>query len=224
MEAEIPPPQPPCVFVFTDIRGSTKLWEKYHNAMRAAIKLHNQLLRRLLRNYGGYEIKTEGDAFIISFSNIINALKWAINSQLQLLEVDWPTEILNCDVCQPVYSADGNVLLYRGLSVRMGIHYGHNAICEPDNVTHRMDYLGMDIILACRVCSTALGGQILISKNGYEAFMSASQKEKNDLDIEFVSLGKISLKGIEQAEEVWAAYPKGIIERFKERNVSASGG
>ena len=46
--------------VFTDVQGSTSQWEKDPLTMATALRLHNVIIRRNLRKYGGYEVKTEG--------------------------------------------------------------------------------------------------------------------------------------------------------------------
>ena len=83
--------------VFTDIRNSTHLWDA-NAGMRTAVRLYNQLLRRQLRLCGGYEVKTEGDAFMCSFQNALSALKWCLTVQLDLLHESWPLEILECEI------------------------------------------------------------------------------------------------------------------------------
>jgi adenylate cyclase len=93
LEAEIDPPTGTLALVFTDIKNSTLLWESNPVAMRAAIKVHNTIMRRALRNIGGYEVKTEGDAFMVTFKNAEDALKWCLTIQVQLLDADWPQEV-----------------------------------------------------------------------------------------------------------------------------------
>ncbi|KAG7134983.1 Adenylate cyclase like protein [Verticillium longisporum] len=146
LEAEIPAPTGQISIVFTDIKNSTTLWEMYPSAMRSAIKLHNEVMRRQLRRIGGYEVKTEGDAFMIS-----------------LLEVNWPPEVLNSVSCQPLFDKD-NALIFKGLSVRMGIHFGE-AVNEMDPVTRRMDYFGPMVNKASRISAVADGGQITVSSD-----------------------------------------------------------
>ena len=67
LEQEIEPPIGPLALVFTDIKNSTLLWDSYPAPMRSAIKIHNTIMRRQLRITGGYEVKTEGDAFMVAF-------------------------------------------------------------------------------------------------------------------------------------------------------------
>ncbi|KJR85782.1 adenylate cyclase [Sporothrix schenckii 1099-18] len=163
LDAEVPAPTGLIAIVFTDIKSSTTLWEIYPAAMRSAIKLHNDVMRRQLRYIGGFEVKTEGDAFMVSFPTATSALLWAFAVQLQLLDAPWPTEMLNSVTCQPILDKDSNII-FRGLSVRMGIHWGE-PLCEPDPITRRMDYYGPMVNKAARINSIADGGQITVSSD-----------------------------------------------------------
>ncbi|KAK6358666.1 cysteinyl-tRNA synthetase [Orbilia blumenaviensis] len=163
---EIPPPEVDVCLVFTDIKGSTLLWETYPIAMRSAIKSHNDIMREQLRLVGGYEVKTEGDAFMVAFPTVTSALLWTFNVQLTLLSYEaWPPEILRSQQCAEVWASDGDgakSLVYRGLSVRMGIHFGQ-PVCERDPITKRMDYFGPMVNRAARIEGVADGGQIAVS-------------------------------------------------------------
>ena len=61
--------------------GSTELWEFDKETMDEAISLHDKLLRSHLREYSGYEVATEGDAFVIAFHEATDAIKWCIAVQ-----------------------------------------------------------------------------------------------------------------------------------------------
>lgn len=163
LEAEVPAPTGLLTIVFTDIKGSTNLWETYPLAMRSAIKLHNDVMRRQLRRIGGFEVKTEGDAFMVSFPTATSALLWCFAVQTSLLEVDWPSEMLNSITCSAVHDKDNN-LIFRGLSVRMGVHWGE-PLAELDPVTRRMDYYGPMVNKASRISACADGGQITVSSD-----------------------------------------------------------
>lgn len=162
LEREVAPPIGHVALVFTDIKNSTSLWET-NGGMQSAMRLHNILLRRQLRVVGGYEVKTEGDAFMVSFPSVSSALIWCFNVQIQLLREDWPQEILESEDGKEVRDLDGNVI-YRGLSVRMGIHWGW-PVCENDPVTRRMDYFGPMVNRAARISGAADGGQIMASRD-----------------------------------------------------------
>lgn len=66
----------------------------------------------------------------------MSALLWCLTCQLELLREDWPQELLDSKECREITNAHGEVL-YRGVSVRMGIHWGE-PVCELDPVTRRM--------------------------------------------------------------------------------------
>lgn len=57
------PPEKNVTYLFTDIQGSTELWEKYPNEMNEALKFHDEQFRAVLNECYGYEVNTEGDAF-----------------------------------------------------------------------------------------------------------------------------------------------------------------
>ncbi|KAI8098722.1 uncharacterized protein BX664DRAFT_363060 [Halteromyces radiatus] len=162
LEREIPPPINQVALVFTDIKSSTQFWETQPENMRSAIKIHDNLLRRTLRNVGGYEVKTEGDAFMVCFQSITAALLWCFTVQLQLLEADWPAGILDTEEGREIEK--DNVIIYRGLSVRMGIHWGM-PVFERNPITNRMDYFGPVVNKASRICNAADGGQICVSSD-----------------------------------------------------------
>ncbi|CAO1626840.1 unnamed protein product [Sympodiomycopsis kandeliae] len=162
LEREVAPPIGNVALVFTDIKNSTKLWET-NGGMQSAMRLHNVLLRRQLRSVGGYEVKTEGDAFMVSFPSVTSALLWCFNVQLQLLKEDWPQEILESEDGKEILDGDANVI-HRGLSVRMGIHWGW-PVCETDPITRRMDYFGPMVNRASRISGAADGGQIMASRD-----------------------------------------------------------
>jgi len=80
------PPTGTVTFLFTDIEGSTKLWEEDAPAMQAALAHHDELLRWAIEERGGYVFKTVGDAFCCAFPTAPDALKVAL-------------EIVLCDPC-----------------------------------------------------------------------------------------------------------------------------
>ncbi|KAK4054665.1 cysteinyl-tRNA synthetase [Microbotryomycetes sp. JL221] len=162
LDREVAPPVGMVALVFTDIRNSTALWES-NPGMQSAIRMHNQLLRRQLRAIGGYEVKTEGDAFMVSFPTVPSALLWCLTVQLELLREDWPQEILDSEEGKEILDSRGQII-YRGLSVRMGIHWGQ-PVCEADPITRRMDYFGPMVNRSARIAAVAEGGQISCSQD-----------------------------------------------------------
>jgi class 3 adenylate cyclase len=65
------PPTGTVTFLFTDIEGSTKLWEQHAQAMQIALARHDEVLRGAIEERGGYIFKTVGDAFCAAFSTAI---------------------------------------------------------------------------------------------------------------------------------------------------------
>ncbi|QIW96027.1 hypothetical protein AMS68_001545 [Peltaster fructicola] len=242
LDQEVDAPTGDVTLVFTDIKNSTILWETYSIAMRSAIRMHNELMRRHLRIIGGYEVKTEGDAFMVAFPTVTSALLWCFTIQSQLLDVQWPQEILNSVHGEEVQDADGQVI-FRGLSVRMGIHWGRPD-CEVDPVTKRMDYFGPIVNRAARIEGVADGGQICVSADfiaevqrlleshietdrsgstgsedtyGDDVMSQAIRRELRLLSsqgFEVKDLGPRTLKGLENPEYIYLMYPHSLASRL----------
>lgn len=123
-------------FLFTDIESSTKLWEQYPDAMKAALARHDMLLKHVFEAHQGYVFKTVGDAFCVAFAQAADALMAAVEAQ-RALQVEECAEIGR-------------------LRVRMALHTG--AAEERDG-----DYLGPTLNRCARLLSVAYGDQILIS-------------------------------------------------------------
>jgi len=242
LDQEVDAPVGDVTLVFTDIKNSTILWETYPIAMRSAIRMHNEVMRRHLRIIGGYEVKTEGDAFMVAFPTVTSALLWCFTIQSQLLEVQWPQEILSSVHGEEVRDADDNPI-FRGLSVRMGIHWGQ-PVCEVDPVTKRMDYFGPMVNRAARIEGVADGGQICVSSDfiaevqrlleshietdrtnstGSEETLSddllteSIRRELRSLSsqgFEVKDLGQRTLKGLENPEYIYLMYPHTLASRL----------
>jgi predicted ATPase/class 3 adenylate cyclase len=123
-------------FLFTDIEGSTGLWERYPEAMSEALSRHDEILRAVIEANGGSVVKTAGDGFHAAFWSATHALEAALEAQRTLLREEW-AEI-------------------GPLRVRMALHTG--ATEERDG-----DYYGPPVNRAARLLSAAHGGQVLLS-------------------------------------------------------------
>lgn len=164
-------PQPPLAIVFTDIVKSTAIWEKNTPAMSQAMVIHDDLIRKLTNTYGGYEVKQNGDGFMIAFQHAVPALKFCLDIQLQLQDQKWPQELLKLGPASPVIKTEEDqgddelreTVLWRGLRLRMSAHFGE-PLCVWNDVIHRMDYLGPAVNLAARYVSVCEGGQIIVSE------------------------------------------------------------
>ena len=102
-------------FLFTDIQGSTRLWQDDPAAMEIALKRHDEILRKTVNQQNGHVFKTVGDAFCCAFAEATDAVRASLAVQLVIREEEWLTP--------------------RPIRVRMAIHTG--AARERDN-----DYFG----------------------------------------------------------------------------------
>ena len=75
-------------FLFTDIEGSTKLWEQHPDAMRLALARHDALLRAAIETNNGTVFKTVGDAFCAAFATATDALAATIDAQCALHDLE----------------------------------------------------------------------------------------------------------------------------------------
>lgn len=201
-------PRGEIALVFTDVQGSTLLWERLPQAMRTALDLHNALLRSRLENWRGYEVKTEGDAFMLAFASPSDALAWCLDVQTRLLAVDWPAGILGEPDGAQVEGESG-ALVWRGLRVRMGIHVGTPEPRE-DPKTGRMDYFGPVVNKAARVSAMAHGGQIVASGAAWDALAATAL---GNLNAKGKALGTFALKGIPAPEPLHEILAEGLQDR-----------
>jgi predicted ATPase/class 3 adenylate cyclase len=123
-------------FLFSDIEGSTRRWDSTSDAMREALRRHDEILRREIELRRGYVFKTVGDAFCAAFWTIAEAVGSAVEVQRRIQRED--------------FRAVG------GLAVRMSIHAG-----EADE--RAGDYFGAAVNRTARLLSAGHGGQILLT-------------------------------------------------------------
>ena len=79
------PPTGTVTFLFTDIEGSTKMWERDRAAMSEALARHDEILREAIEANSGYVFKTVGDAFCCAFPTAPDGLEAALGVQHNLL-------------------------------------------------------------------------------------------------------------------------------------------
>ncbi len=63
-----------------------------------------QLLHEGIAKFNGYEINTEGDSFHIAFTSVAAAVQVAMETQVRLLDSDWPKDVLKLPACGQVMS------------------------------------------------------------------------------------------------------------------------
>lgn len=122
-------------FLFTDIEGSSTLWESDPVAMREALAAHDRLLRRCIESHRGQVVKATGDGFHAAFDDPVEALTAAADIQRALQDLSSPLP----------------------LAVRCGLHSGFDESRDGD-------FFGPDVNRAARIMQAAQGGQILMSQ------------------------------------------------------------
>src|SRR5215207_6911248 len=80
-------------FLFTDIEGSTALWERDRAAMAAAVARHLTLLRAATEAHNGVLFKVVGDAVQAAFPTAPHAVAAALAAQRTLGQENWPETV-----------------------------------------------------------------------------------------------------------------------------------
>ena len=123
-------------FVFTDIEGSTRHWDRSAEKMRAALALHDELLHEAVGGNGGRVFKHTGDGVCAVFASPAAAVAAAVEAQISFRHAPWSIE--------------------GGLRIRIGIHSG-------EATTRGDDYLGPALNRVGRLHAVAHGGQVIVS-------------------------------------------------------------
>ncbi|MCA9568142.1 MAG: protein kinase [Myxococcales bacterium] len=184
--------------VFTDIQGSTRLWEAAEEVTRHSLHAHDAVMRAALQKYGGYEVKTEGDAFMVAFPEASQAIRFCVEVQRKLHEHPWSEALL----ARKEASVEPG---FRGLRVRMGVHEG---LPECRRVGNRADYYGPMVNRAARISGVGHGGQILISAETWE-------QAPRDLRAQVVEtdLGEFQLRSLSGTQRIVQIVPNELSER-----------
>ena len=125
-------------FLFTDIEGSSRLWEQEPERMRPALARHDALVRGAVHRHRGTVVKMLGDGVHAVFDDPLDAIAAIVDLQLALAEPP----------------PDGGL----ALRVRSGVNCG--AVERRDG-----DYFGSPVNRAARIMGSAHGGQILLSQS-----------------------------------------------------------
>ena len=121
--------------LFTDIEGSTRLWEDHPDAMRQVLERHNHIVGDCIGEFGGKVFKTIGDAYCSSFTSPCSALAAALAAQARLAQL---------------------LIGDRPVLVRMALH-----TCTLEASSG--DYFGQPVNRVARMLSVIDGGQIAAS-------------------------------------------------------------
>ena len=133
-----PSPEGTITILFTDMEGSTALANVVGDQRILEImRDHNSIVRACIQKNGGFEVKTQGDGFMVAFASARRAILSAVDIQRSMAE----------------YNRERP---QRDILVRIGVNTG-------DTLRHEEDFFGVAVNLAARIASRARGGQILVS-------------------------------------------------------------
>lgn len=160
-------------FLFTDLEGSTKLWEKYPGEMKHALARHDEILRQAIESHGGQIIKNTGDGFHAVFDTGVGGIGAALAAQQALSSASW-------DEIKP-----------NNLRVRIGLHTG-------EAQERSGDYYGTALNRAARIMSVAHGGQTLLSTTTADLV-----REQLPQDTSLRDLGQHRLRDLVRSEHIF---------------------
>lgn len=135
MQSE-PSPQT-LTFLFADLEGSTRLWEQFPEAMKAAMARHDAILQAAVEASMGEVVKTTGDGLMATFGSTLDGVNACLDAQRRIQDEPWGET--------------------GPLHVRMALHVGES---QP----RAGDYYGPAVNRAARLMSAAHGGQVLLSR------------------------------------------------------------
>jgi predicted ATPase/class 3 adenylate cyclase len=178
-------------FLFTDVEGSTRLWEERAAAMRAALEQHDRLLREAIASSCGHVVKTMGDGLVAVFADAKQALAASLAAQHALHDTASDSVAAAPDVRAPV-----------ALKVRMGLHTGVADVRDGD-------YFGTAVNRAARIMSVAHGEQILLSA-------ATAELVRGDLPdgVTLREMGEHPLKGLATPERLLQVIAAGLRREF----------
>ena len=171
-------------FLFTDVEGSTRIWQRNPLDMGDALARHDTAIEGLVAERAGQLVRPrgEGDSRFAVFSRPSDAVACACAIQLAFLKERWPTP-------EP-------------LLVRMAVHVG-----EAD--VRLGDYYGPSVNHCARLRGVAHGGQVLVSEVAAELV-----RESLGPEVSLRDLGVYHLKELDQPEHVWQLLHPALLSDF----------
>ena len=179
-------PSETITFLFTDIEGSTKLAQEHPDTLQSAIERHHTILHKAIESNNGNVFEIVGDGFCCTFENATDAVKAALDIQINLANEKWEDVIIK---------------------IRTGIHSG-----EAEWNGKR--YIGYMTLARCaRIMSCGFGEQILISDSAFELCRDKINKSVKK-DITFRDLGERRLKDLNQPIRLYQIIADGLRSEF----------
>lgn len=143
-------------YLFTDIEGSTRLWEKFPDAMSESLSVHDRILADVISNFEGNIVKHTGDGVFAVFKNGKSCLSCTIEIQKKLASNSW--------------NETGEI------RIRIGINCGKA-------MKRNHDYFGQVVNRTQRVMAAAWGGQIVLTEEAASHCVLPQGAEIRDLGL-----------------------------------------
>ena len=171
-------------FLFTDVEGSTALWEESPDSMMGALTQHDEVIDAAVEGHGGISVKPrgEGDSRFLVFPSATEAVAAVAAIQRGLSAVDWGTP--------------------RPLLVRMALHTGVADL-------QLGDYYGSTVNRAARLRAIAHGGQTVMSGSTMELV-----QDQVPSGVTIHDTGEHGLKDLTRPERVYQIDIEGLPNTF----------
>ena len=168
--------------------------------MRAGLKIHNTVMREVMQMFGGYEVKTIGDAFMVAFTSTEDGVNFGLRVHELLREAVWPDSLLED---APICAEQGP--LWGGLTVRIGVNTGPVTM-ELSVLTGRTDYFGHTVNVAARLESTCKPGAVAVPSDLYTSECRSCSAVVGDAEA-------LDLKGVSGTTFVCCVWPLSLAGR-----------
>jgi class 3 adenylate cyclase len=171
-------------YLFTDVEGSTQLWQQYSDRMSEVLTRHDALITAVVEEHGGMVVRSrgEGDSLFAVFVRARDATAAACAIQLAILKEPWPAAL--------------------SIKVRMALHTGESELREHD-------YYGPVVNRCARLRGIAHGGQVVLSQVTAELVQEALGE-----DVTLQDMGAHRLRGMERPEQVFQLLHPGLPSDF----------
>jgi predicted ATPase/class 3 adenylate cyclase len=171
-------------FVFTDVEGSTRLWEESPALMMRALEQHDEVIDAVVDDHGGVSVKPrgEGDSRFLVFSDPCEAVRAMSEIQARLASIEWVTP--------------------RPIRIRTALHTGTADL-------QLGDYYGPTVNRAARLRAIAHGGQTVLSRSTWELV-----QDRLPDGVTIRDMGEHGLKDLTRPEHVYQLCVAGLPDDF----------
>jgi predicted ATPase/class 3 adenylate cyclase len=169
-------------FLFADVEGSTRLLHALGESYAPVRARMRELVRSASSARGGHEVDWAGDGVFLAFGGAREAIEAAAEIQRSLAAESWTAG--------------------QAVRFRIGIHTGEPHLDE-------LGYVGLDVVIAARICAAAHGGQVVVSRTARD-FVG----DEPHADISFQPLGSHRLKDVPGPEQLFQLIAPDLPETF----------